>query len=273
MAETYIPVYSKFTSKTSGQGVAEAREIEYGDIRVNEALDNLQAEVDNLKSSGGSGGALTEGSVTTDKIANGAVTLDKLSEDVKDELNKGGGTDVDLSGYYTKEQVDEKVPTKTSQLTNDSGFLTEHQSLDEYAKKSELPSEVTESTVESWGFTKNTGTYTKPEAGIPAKDLDESVRASLEKANSAIQQNDLVEYALKTDVQGIENTANEAKSKAENVIQQLEDKQDKIDDLDEIKAGAALGATAFNSLASYREEVERLLYYAINGSYPEEEEE
>ena len=31
------------------------------------------------------------------------------------------------------------IPSKTSQLQNDSGFLTEHQSLAEYAKKSEIP--------------------------------------------------------------------------------------------------------------------------------------
>lgn len=31
------------------------------------------------------------------------------------------------------------VPTKTSQLTNDSGYLTEHQSLENYALKSEIP--------------------------------------------------------------------------------------------------------------------------------------
>ena len=30
------------------------------------------------------------------------------------------------------------IPTKTSQLTNDSGYLTAHQSLDGYAKKTEL---------------------------------------------------------------------------------------------------------------------------------------
>lgn len=32
-----------------------------------------------------------------------------------------------------------EVPTKVSELTNDSGYLTEHQSLDEYAKKADIP--------------------------------------------------------------------------------------------------------------------------------------
>lgn len=32
-----------------------------------------------------------------------------------------------------------EIPSKTSDLVNDSGFLTEHQSLADYAKKSEIP--------------------------------------------------------------------------------------------------------------------------------------
>lgn len=40
----------------------------------------------------------------------------------------------DLSGYAKSSDI----PTKTSQLTNDSGFLTEHQSLDGYVRKREV---------------------------------------------------------------------------------------------------------------------------------------
>ena len=66
--------------------------------------------------------------------------------------------DVDLSGLATKDEikdlasisyVDEKVaeidiptiPTNISAFTNDAGYLTEHQDLSEYAKKSELPTD------------------------------------------------------------------------------------------------------------------------------------
>lgn len=48
--------------------------------------------------------------------------------------------------FATTDYVDEQIatipapPTKTSELTNDSGFLTEHQSLEAYALKSEVPS-------------------------------------------------------------------------------------------------------------------------------------
>lgn len=43
-------------------------------------------------------------------------------------------TQNDLSGFAKASDV----PTKTSQLTNDSGFLTEHQSLDGYVRKREV---------------------------------------------------------------------------------------------------------------------------------------
>ena len=38
-----------------------------------------------------------------------------------------------------------------------------------------VPAAVTESTVAGWGFTKNTGTYSKPSSGIPASDLAQGV--------------------------------------------------------------------------------------------------
>ena len=38
-----------------------------------------------------------------------------------------------------------------------------------------VPAAVTESTVSGWGFTKNTGTYSKPDTGIPASDLAQGV--------------------------------------------------------------------------------------------------
>lgn len=50
-----------------------------------------------------------------------------------------------------------------------------------------IPSEVTESTVSGWGFTKNTGTYSKPSGGIPSTDLTSDVQTSLSKADTAIQ--------------------------------------------------------------------------------------
>ena len=43
-------------------------------------------------------------------------------------------TQEDLKGYVKEKDI----PTKTSQLFNDSGYLTKHQSLEEYVKKSDM---------------------------------------------------------------------------------------------------------------------------------------
>lgn len=45
----------------------------------------------------------------------------------------------------------------------------------------------TETTVSGWGFTKNTGTYSKPSGGIPKTDLASAVQTSLGKADTALQ--------------------------------------------------------------------------------------
>ena len=54
-----------------------------------------------------------------------------------------------LENYYTKEQTDSSInavktaiPTKTSQLANDSGYLTEHQSLENYYTKEQTDSSI-----------------------------------------------------------------------------------------------------------------------------------
>lgn len=59
---------------------------------------------------------------------------------------------------------------------------------DAYIKnKPTIPSTITESTVSGWGFTKNTGTYSKPSGGIPKTDLASAVQTSLGKADTALQ--------------------------------------------------------------------------------------
>lgn len=50
-----------------------------------------------------------------------------------------------------------------------------------------IPPTVTEQTVAGWGFTKNTGTYSKPSGGIPKSDLASGVQTSLGKADTALQ--------------------------------------------------------------------------------------
>lgn len=99
----------------------------------------------------------------------------------------GSGDISTFSGNYNDLTNKPTIPTKTSDLTNDSGFTTFSGDYDDLTNKPTIPSEVTESTVSGWGFTKNTGTYSKPSGGIPKTDLASAVQTSLGKADTALQ--------------------------------------------------------------------------------------
>lgn len=60
-------------------------------------------------------------------------------------------------------------------------------SYNDLTDRPEIPEAVTEQTVAGWGFTKNTGTYSKPSSGIPRADLAADVQTSLGKADTALQ--------------------------------------------------------------------------------------
>ena len=60
-------------------------------------------------------------------------------------------------------------------------------SYNDLTDKPTIPEAVTEATVSGWGFTKNTGSYSKPTGGIPKTDLASAVQTSLGKADSALQ--------------------------------------------------------------------------------------
>lgn len=66
----------------------------------------------------------------------------------------------------------EKLNARTNIGAGTSSFSGNYNDL---SNKPTIPSAVTESTVSGWGFTKNTGTYSKPSTGIPASDLASGV--------------------------------------------------------------------------------------------------
>lgn len=86
-----------------------------------------------------------------------------------------------------------------TQLKNFKSLILDNAYL---SKSTKIPSEVTESTVSGWGFTKNSGTYSKPSGGIPKTDLASAVQTSLGKADSALQSSSLNGYATQTWVEG-----------------------------------------------------------------------
>lgn len=100
--------------------------------------------------------------ITDAKIANGVITL-------------GSNTITPLTEHQDITGKQDKI-TSTNKL--DYSLLSNTPTI---------PSEVTESTVSGWGFTKNSGTYSKPSTGIPKTDLTSEVQTSLGKADSALQ--------------------------------------------------------------------------------------
>lgn len=118
--------------------------------------------------------------------------------------------DVQSSGVSKSSHT---IPTKTNSYTpTDSTYfvtgavvkaaldtlatVASSGSYNDLSDKPTIPSAVTESTVSGWGFTKNTGTYSKPSGGIPASDLAQSYylasNPSGYTADSALDSSDIL---------------------------------------------------------------------------------
>ena len=115
---------------------------------------------------------------TTRKINNKA-----LSADITLSANDISGAvryDIASQGLTTTQ----KANARTNIGAGTSSFSGSYNDL---TNKPTIPSAITESTVSGWGFTKNTGTYSKPSDGIPKSDLASAVQTSLDKADTALQ--------------------------------------------------------------------------------------
>lgn len=83
-----------------------------------------------------------------------------------------------FSGSYNDLTDKPTIPSKTSDLTNDSGFITSVPVTSVNSKTGAV--NLTASDV-------GAGTYSKPSSGIPASDLASAVQTSLGKADTALQ--------------------------------------------------------------------------------------
>lgn len=101
----------------------------------------------------------------TDGITNNMMTREEIEELIA-QLNIG---DLDLASYAKKSEL----PTKVSELANDAGYLTAHQDLSAYALKSEIPSTV----------------------GLATEDYVDNAVSNIE-----IPEVDLKDYAKKSDI-------------------------------------------------------------------------
>ena len=102
-----------------------------------------------------------------------------LTADLLNHMEEGiTAANSDLSDYYTKPQSDEKFQPKGDYLTTvpdeyvteaelaDKGYLTEHQALTDYAKKTEIPTTLPASDVKAWAKAANKPSYSKSEVGL-----------------------------------------------------------------------------------------------------------
>ena len=97
-----------------------------------------------------------------------------------------------LDGIADSESLDNIISSIEQQIAGKMDKVTLAKvatsgSYNDLSDKPTIPSAVTESTVSGWGFTKNTGTYSKPSGGIPKTDLASAVQTSLGKADTALQ--------------------------------------------------------------------------------------
>lgn len=110
-------------------------------------------------------------------------------------------TELTAKDYATTSQLSSKQDTISDLATIRSGAskgatavqpsslasVATSGSYNDLTNKPTIPSAVTESTVSGWGFTKNSGTYSKPSTGIPKTDLASAVQTSLNNADTAYQ--------------------------------------------------------------------------------------
>lgn len=150
-------------------------------------------------------------------------------------------TKSELSGYTTGAEfssLSQTVSKKSDQGHTHSEYVSNKDlssvaisgNYNDLSNKPSIPSAVTESTVSNWGFTKNSGTYSKPSTGIPKTDLSSDVQASLGKADTALQSVPS-EYVTETEL------ANKG------YLTDVSNKQDTITDLDTIRTNSQ---TAYN---------------------------
>lgn len=136
----------------------------YDDTTISQAVEKLRADLD----------ALVSGDTTT--------AIKRFSEVIA--FLDGIQDSQNLSSIIAsiEQQIAGKMDNVTLAKVATSG------NYNDLSNKPTIPSAVTESTVSGWGFTKNTGTYSKPSTGIPKTDLASAVQTSLGKADSALQE-------------------------------------------------------------------------------------
>ena len=149
----------------------------YNDAEINAAVSSLQTQLNTLVSG------------NANDAINSFNEIIAFLDGIKDNQ--------DLSSIIAS--IEQQIASKMDKVT--LANVATSGSYNDLKDKPTIPSAVTESTVSGWGFTKNTGTYSKPSTGIPKSDLASAVQTSLGKADTALQSVPS-EYVTETELTG-----------------------------------------------------------------------
>ena len=152
-------------------------------------LNSTYSEISEANITNGSGS--TSGLITGRRAKKAVATFAPVKDVTVDGTSVLSGTTaaIDLTGKadashtHTKSAITDfpTIPSKTSDLTNDSGFITGYTETDPIFVAS-VAHGISSSDIASWN-----GKYVKPSGGIPKTDLASAVQTSLGKADSALQ--------------------------------------------------------------------------------------
>ena len=110
---------------------------EKADTTHTHSVDEIGAD-----SRGSAAAALSEAKTYTDNavadLINGAPTTRDTLKEISDLMDENASVVEALDAAIGSKANKTDIPTKTSELENDSGFLTEHQDLSEYAKSTDV---------------------------------------------------------------------------------------------------------------------------------------
>lgn len=220
----------------------------YDDTDINNAIISLQTQLNTLLSGNANDAinsfneiiAFLEGIEDSESLDNIIASIEQQIASKQDKIT-------DLSSIRSGAAKGETAvqPGNLSEVATSGSY-------NDLSNKPTIPSAVTESTVSGWGFTKNTGTYSKPSTGIPKNDLSSNVQTSLNKADTALQSYTEQYKGTVTGVKVNGSTKNPNNGVVDlgTVItahQDISGKQDIITDLATIRSGAQKGATALQS--------------------------
>lgn len=157
---------------------------------------------------------LSEYAKKTDIPSHEGLATESYVDDAITQAQLGGGEGIDLSDYAKKTDIPDtskfitEIPSEyvTETELNNKGYLTEHQNLSEYAKRTEIPTKVSQLTNDSNFLTAIPGEYVT-ETELSAKgyltehqSLANYATKTFVENTVAENQPNLTKYALKTDI-------------------------------------------------------------------------